>query len=70
MTRRDGWLGCTLLTVALPLQAVVSACLPRYEYLTFGPANADVLGIDRWTSEQDRFVVGRADGFLNPSPIR
>ena len=70
VTRRDGWLGCTLLTVALPLHAAVPACLPRYEYLTFGPENADVLKIDRWTGEQHRFVVGRADGFLNPSPIR
>ena len=71
MTRRDWWLWLTFLTVALLLHAAIPACFPRYEYLTFGPENADVLKIDRWTGEhQHRFIVGRAEGFSSPMPIR
>lgn len=67
MTRRDGWLWCVLLTIALLLHAAIPACFQRYEYLTLGPENADVLKIDRWTgAHQHRFIVGPRGRLFEP----
>ncbi len=75
MSRGDWWLWLVFLVAALTLHAAIPACFPRYEYVTFGPANSDVLRIDRWTGEhQHRFIVdpGASDVMTVPRgmPLR
>ena len=67
MTRRDWWLGVALVAGGL----VFHAACPRYEFQTFGPLNADVLKVDRWTGEhQHMWIVGRGPDSLAPGPLQ
>ena len=72
VTRKDWWLWLCFLVAALLLHAMIPACMPRCEFMTFRPTNADVLRSDRWTGDYEHsWIIDRGvrGGMVDPLPI-
>ena len=66
ITRRDWWIGVSLITSAL----LAHALLPRYEWMVLREDTADVLRIDRWTGDvQHMWLIDRGGGLTEPSVV-
>jgi len=63
ITRRDWWIGVTLIVLAL----LVHGLVPRYDFRQFRDTTSWTR-IDRWTGSAALFVVDR-DGMTRLGPI-